>query len=151
MVHTCPWELFNFTQLYGLVTTQGLVPTSVIPSTQRDDASSSPSVRASQTLKTSSHGASIRQKTTLSSGIVAETFPGKVELPSSNFNPLDQRTLKVRIKVGPERVAQYNAQIYSLGLTSPSSSEGNSHDESDELLPETHETPDESPAYILKV
>lgn len=131
---------------------EGPAPKSVIPSTQRDDASSSPSVRASQTLKTYSHDASIRQKATLSSGKVDETFPGKVELPSSKLgNPLDQRTLKVRIKVGPERVAQYNAQIYSLGLTSPSSSEGNSHDESDELLLETHEIPNESPTYMLKM
>lgn len=131
----------------GHVTTQGPVPKSVTPSTQRDEASSSPIVRASQPLKTSS-----RQKETLSSVKVAETFPGKVELPSSKLaNSLDQRTLKVRIKVGPERVARYNAQIQSLGLTSPSSSEGNSPDEGDELLLETCEIPNESPAFMLKV
>ncbi|KAH6816605.1 CW-type Zinc Finger [Perilla frutescens var. frutescens] len=131
---------------------EGPAPKSVVPSTQRDDASSSPSMRASQTLKISSHDASIGQKASLSSGEVAETFPGKVKSSSSKLsNPLDQRTLKVRIKVGPERVAQYNAQIYSLGLTSPSSSEGNSHDESDELLLENHEIPNESPAYMLKM
>lgn len=131
----------------GRVTTQGPAPKSVKPSTQRDDASSSLSVRESQTLKTSS-----QQKATSSLGQVAETFPGKLKLPSSKLgNPLNQRTLKVRIKVGPERVARYNAQIHSLGLTSPSSSEGNSHDESDDLLLETHEIPNESPTYILKV
>ncbi|XP_042037065.1 cysteine-tryptophan domain-containing zinc finger protein 3-like isoform X1 [Salvia splendens] len=117
---------------------EGPTPKSVTPSTRRDDVSS-PSVRSS------------RQKATLPSSKVSETFPGKVELPSSKLaNPLDQRTLKVRIKVGPERVARYNAQIHSLGLTSPSSSEGNSQDESDELLFETRERLAESPAYILE-
>ncbi|XP_047980733.1 cysteine-tryptophan domain-containing zinc finger protein 7-like isoform X2 [Salvia hispanica] len=116
---------------------EGPIPKSVTPSTRRDDVSS-PSVRSS------------RQKATLPSSEVSETFPGKAELPSSKLaNPLDQRTLKVRIKVGPERAARYNAQILSLGLTSPSSSEGNSQDESDELLSET-QRPAESPAYILE-
>lgn len=151
MVHICVCS-FHLLSSMGCVTTQGPAPNSVTPSTQRDESSSSPSMHASHTLKTSFDDASIRQKATLSSGKVAEAFPGRVELPSSKSgNPLDHRTLKVRIKVGPERVAQYNAQIYSLGLTSPSSSEGNSHDESDGLLFESHETPNESPANILKV
>ena len=130
---------FSFTRHHGRVTTQGPTPKSVTRLTRGDDASS-PSVHSS------------RQKATLSSGKVAETFPGKVEPPSSKLgDPLDQRTLKVRIKVGPERVARYNAQIHSLGLTSPSSSEGNSQDESDELLLETRETLTASPAYMLEV
>ncbi|KAL1548483.1 cysteine-tryptophan domain-containing zinc finger protein 3-like isoform X2 [Salvia divinorum] len=118
---------------------EGPTPKSVTHSTRRDDASS-PSVLSS------------RQKATLSSGEVAETFTGKVEPPFSKLgNPLDQRTMKVCIKVGPERVARYNAQIHSLGLMSPSSSEGNSQDESDELLLETRETLAESPAYMLEL
>ncbi|XP_042054976.1 cysteine-tryptophan domain-containing zinc finger protein 3-like isoform X2 [Salvia splendens] len=118
---------------------EGPAPKSVTRLTQGDDASS-PSVRSS------------RQKATLSSGKVAETFTGKSEPPSSKLGHLlDQRTLKVRIKVGPERVARYNAQIHSLGLTSPSSSEGNSQDESNELLLETRETLTESPAYMLEM
>lgn len=130
---------FSFTRHHGRVTTQGPAPKSVTRLTQGDDASS-PSVRSS------------RQKATLSSGKVAETFTGKSEPPSSKLgNLLDKRTLKVRIKVGPERVARYNAQIHSLGLTSPSSSEGNSQDESDELLLGTRETLSESPAYMLEV
>ncbi|KAK6130516.1 hypothetical protein DH2020_035744 [Rehmannia glutinosa] len=119
------------------------------PSTQRGGiSSSSPSMRTSQTLKTTPFdNASVRQKATVCSDKVGEVFP-----PSSKgVNPPDQRTLKVRIKVGPERVAQYNAEIYNLGLTSPSSSEGNSHDESDGLFIESHETPNESPANILKI
>lgn len=89
-----------------------------------------------------------------SSNNIVETFPGKVERPSNKSGyPPDHRTLKVRIKVGPERVAQYNAEIYNLGLTSPSSSEGNSNDESDGLMLELHEseTRNESPTNILKV
>ncbi|KAL6581924.1 hypothetical protein OROMI_005938 [Orobanche minor] len=114
------------------------VMVSHLPSTQRD---------VSQALKTSFDDASNRQKTNVTCDKVAEILP-----PSNkSVNPPDRRTLKVRIKVGPERVAQYNAEIYNLGLTSPSSSEGNSHDESDELLIESHQTPNESPAKILKV
>ncbi|KAK6117361.1 hypothetical protein DH2020_048879 [Rehmannia glutinosa] len=137
----------------GCVTTQGPTPNSAMvpdpPSTQRGGiSSSSPSMRTSQTLKTTPFdNASVRQKATVCSDKVGEVFP-----PSSKgVNPPDQRTLKVRIKVGPERVAQYNAEIYNLGLTSPSSSEGNSHDESDGLFIESHETPNESPANILKI
>ncbi|GFP81947.1 hypothetical protein PHJA_000338000 [Phtheirospermum japonicum] len=101
----------------------------------------------SQTLKTPSNDASIGRKAIVSSDKVAE-----VVLPPSKLgNQPDQRSLKLRIKVGPERVAQYNAEIYNLGLTSPSSSEGNSGDESDGLLIESHETPNESPGSILKI
>ncbi|KAL3626118.1 hypothetical protein CASFOL_029667 [Castilleja foliolosa] len=101
----------------------------------------------SQTLKTPLNNASIGQKATVSSDKVA-----KVVLPPIKpGNPPDQRSLKLRIKVGPERVAQYNAEIYNLGLTSPSSSDGNSGDESDGLLIESHETLNESPASILKI
>ncbi|KAL3648851.1 hypothetical protein CASFOL_005254 [Castilleja foliolosa] len=99
------------------------------------------------TLKTPFKDASIGPKATVSSDKVAEV----VLPPSKSGNPPDQRPLKLRIKVGPERVAQYNAEIYNLGLTSPSSSEGNSGDESDGLLIESHETPNESPASILKI
>ncbi|KAL0388762.1 UNVERIFIED_CONTAM: hypothetical protein Sradi_2758000 [Sesamum radiatum] len=134
---------------------EGPAPNSVMvpdaPSAQRNGSSSSPSLCASQTFKISSEDASIRHKATLSANKVAEALPGKVELPSSKSGNLpDQRTLKVRIKVGPDRVAQYNAEIYNLGLTSPSSSEGNSHDESDGLL-ESHETPIDSPDNILQI
>ncbi|KAL0348696.1 UNVERIFIED_CONTAM: hypothetical protein Sangu_1097400 [Sesamum angustifolium] len=134
---------------------EGPAPNSVMvpdaPSAQRNGSSSSPSLCASQTFKISSEDASIRHKATLSANKVAEALPGKVELPSSKSGNLpDQRTLKVRIKVGPDRVAQYNAEIYNLGLTSPSSSEGNSHDESDGLL-EFHETPIDSPDNILQI
>lgn len=133
-------------------TPQGRGPNPVMLSTQRDATSSSPSMPPSQTLKISSSlGASAREKDTLASGKVAQAFPGTVELPSSKLENLpDRRTLKVRIKVGPERVSQYNAQIYSLGLTSPSSSEGNSPNESGLLL-DSREAPNESPAHMLKV
>ncbi|KAL8047692.1 hypothetical protein ABFS82_07G016800 [Erythranthe guttata] len=102
-----------------------------------------PSMHISQTSKTTVDGSSIRQKATLLSENVAEACPEKVELPSSKSgNPL-----KVRIKMGPERVAKYNAEIYNLGLTSPSSSEGYSHDESDGLV----SSPNESPRNILEI
>ncbi|KAL8524992.1 hypothetical protein ACS0TY_014573 [Phlomoides rotata] len=132
---------------------EGRGPNPVMLSTQRDATSSSPSMHPSQNLKISSSlGASVREKDILASGKVAQAFSGKVELPSSKLDNLpDRRSLKVRIKVGPERASQYNAQIYSLGLTSPSSSEGNSHDESDGLPLDSREAPNESPTYMLKI
>ncbi|KAL4564789.1 hypothetical protein LXL04_028860 [Taraxacum kok-saghyz] len=53
------------------------------------------------------------------------------------------RSLKVRIKVGCDKSARKNAAIYSgLGLSSPSSSMGNDHEDSDGI-------PLDSPATIL--
>ncbi|KAI3459285.1 hypothetical protein Pfo_015948 [Paulownia fortunei] len=111
------------------------------PFPERYCSASPPSMcRPSRNLKFTSENASIKQKASLSSDQVAE--PGKVELPTNKSGNLtDQRTLKVRIKVGSERMAQYNAEIYNLGLTSPSSTAGNSPDE----------TPNESPANILQI
>lgn len=48
-------------------------------------------------------------------------------------------------------VEQYNAEINSLGLTSPSSSTEDSPEESSRLKLEHCETPYESPAKILQV
>ncbi|XP_065863608.1 cysteine-tryptophan domain-containing zinc finger protein 7-like isoform X2 [Euphorbia lathyris] len=62
----------------------------------------------------------------------------------------DQRTLKVRIKVGPDSAARKNAAIYSgLGLdNSPSSSLGNSPEVSGGMP--SQKTADECPTSILK-
>ncbi|KAG8372966.1 hypothetical protein BUALT_Bualt12G0122000 [Buddleja alternifolia] len=112
------------------------------PSTQRSNSVSSPGMRPSQTLKLSSEDGSMQQNGSLASDQFAEACPGKVELPyNKSGNKTHQRTLKVRIKMGPERLEQYNAEIHNLGLTSPSSSAGNS----------PPVTPGESPADILQI
>ncbi|KAK8635093.1 hypothetical protein V6N13_022970 [Hibiscus sabdariffa] len=67
--------------------------------------------------------------------------------------PTDQKTLKVRIKVGSDAKVQKNAAIYSgLGLDdSPSSSCGNSPEESGGTVTASPGTTNESPTKILQV
>ncbi|KAL4290579.1 hypothetical protein GQ457_14G014430 [Hibiscus cannabinus] len=67
--------------------------------------------------------------------------------------PTDQKTLKVRIKVGSDTKVQKNAAIYSgLGLDdSPSSSCGNSPEESGGTVMASPGTTNESPTKILQV
>ncbi|KAF3951070.1 hypothetical protein CMV_023246 [Castanea mollissima] len=68
-------------------------------------------------------------------------------------NPTDQRTLKVRIKVGCDNSERKNAAIYSgLGLDdSPSSSPGDSPVDSRGTSPISQETTDRSPTSIIQV
>ncbi|OVA04331.1 zinc finger protein [Macleaya cordata] len=80
-------------------------------------------------------------------------FTPKHKPVNKSINPTEQKTLKVRIKVGPDRMsAQTNAEIYSgLGLDiSPSSSLEDSAAESGGLSLESHDAPDESPASMLR-
>ncbi|XP_075521654.1 cysteine-tryptophan domain-containing zinc finger protein 3-like isoform X2 [Primulina tabacum] len=123
------------------------------PATQRNDfSSSSTSIVPSRNFKVSSKDRSIKEKTSVSSHKDAEAFTGKAEVPpSKSDNPTEQRTLKVRLKLGSEMVAQYNAEINNLGLTSPSSSTEVSPEESARLRLEHCETPYESPAKILQI
>ncbi|KAK8539346.1 hypothetical protein V6N13_104412 [Hibiscus sabdariffa] len=67
--------------------------------------------------------------------------------------PTDPKTLKVRIKVGSDTKVQKNAAIYSgLGLDdSPSSSCGNSPEESGGTVMASPGTTNESPTKILQV
>lgn len=84
---------------------------------------------------------------------VAEKSPLKGETSNRPGNPTDQRTLKVRLKVGADNSGQKNAAIYSgLGLDySPSSSLGNSLEESEGISPISQETIDKSPTSIIQV
>ncbi|XP_072974596.1 cysteine-tryptophan domain-containing zinc finger protein 3-like [Typha angustifolia] len=73
---------------------------------------------------------------------------------SKPVNGSDQKTLKVRIKVGSDNLfAKNKAAIYSgLGLdVSPSSSSEDSPDLSDGLSTELRDMPDESPQTIIKI
>ncbi|KAE8736057.1 Tetratricopeptide repeat-like superfamily protein [Hibiscus syriacus] len=82
---------------------------------------------------------------------------GKPALKDVSFNrdeiPTDQKTLKVRIKVGSDNKFQKNSAIYSgLGLDdSPSSSLGNSPDESGGTVTASPGAKNESPTKILQV
>ncbi|KAA8549191.1 hypothetical protein F0562_000875 [Nyssa sinensis] len=84
----------------------------------------------------------------------AEEFSSKCELMKSSANPSDQKTLKVRIKVGSDNLStQKNAEIYSgLGLdVSPSSSLDESPTDSEGFSREPQDGPDESPTSILQI
>ncbi|XWS08617.1 hypothetical protein CRYUN_Cryun40dG0017200 [Craigia yunnanensis] len=89
----------------------------------------------------------------LSSAQVAE----KSALKDESFNrariPNDQKSLKVRIKMGSDNKAKKTAAIYSgLGLDySPSSSLGNSPEESGGTVMISQETTSKSPFRILQV
>ncbi|XP_059435060.1 cysteine-tryptophan domain-containing zinc finger protein 7-like isoform X2 [Corylus avellana] len=83
---------------------------------------------------------------------VAEKSPLKDESSNRSGNLTDQRTLKVRIKVGCDNLARKNAAIYSgLGLDdSPNSSLGNSPAESGGMSPISGEMTDMSPTGIIQ-
>ncbi|KAM5569020.1 cysteine-tryptophan domain-containing zinc finger protein 7-like [Rosa sericea] len=83
---------------------------------------------------------------------VAERCSLKDEMSNRSGNPADQRTLKVRIKMNSDNTSRKNVAIYSgLGLNSPSSSFGNSPDESGEMPPASQVNVDESPTNIIQV
>ncbi|XVF66250.1 hypothetical protein PTKIN_Ptkin10aG0020300 [Pterospermum kingtungense] len=88
-----------------------------------------------------------------SSALVAEKTALKDESVKSARIPSDQKTLKVRIKMGSDNKDKKNAAIYSgLGLDySPSSSLGNSLEESGGTMTISQETSSESPTRILQV
>ncbi|KAL0459633.1 UNVERIFIED_CONTAM: hypothetical protein Slati_0590500 [Sesamum latifolium] len=83
----------------------------------------------------------------------AEGSSLKTEVSKKSVNPSDQRTLKVRIKVGSENLpTQKNAEIYSgLGLVvSPSSSLDDSPAASGGQCGKLLDVPEESPTSILQ-
>lgn len=140
----------------GCVTIQGIPHYfGVLPNaafSHRNGANASPAIHPLQNSKAPSVDGSVRQDA-ISSDQVAESCPTETGFPSSKSNnQTDQRKLKVRIKVGSDRTTQRNVAIYSgLGLISPSSSAGNSTEESGGISCEPHEIPDESPSRILEV
>lgn len=76
------------------------------------------------------------------------------DLVNKSSNRFDQKTLKVRIKMGSDNLStRKNAEIYSgLGLdVSPCSSLDGSPTDSEGLSHEPQDTPHESPASILQV
>ncbi|CAN4106191.1 unnamed protein product [Withania somnifera] len=82
----------------------------------------------------------------------SKKFPAKHEVPMiKSLNPTDQRTLKLRIRVGSDKTAQKSTALHtSLGLISPSSSMENSPTESGEILSKFQDIYSDSPASILQ-
>ncbi|XP_060197841.1 cysteine-tryptophan domain-containing zinc finger protein 7-like isoform X1 [Lycium barbarum] len=79
-------------------------------------------------------------------------FPAKHDVSMiKSLNPTDQRTLKLRIRVGSDKTAQKTTALHtSLGLISPSSSMENSPTESGEMLSKFQEIHSDSPSNILQ-
>lgn len=137
------WVILFYLKIVGCVTIQGAPQIYTAPT------------EVSLSMKTGTVSGNMQSLNIpkVTSAQVAEKHPWKHELSSSKpVNPPDQRTLKVRIKVGSDNTAQKNAAIYSgLGLISPSSSTGNSHEESGGVPFESQYLPGESPSCILQV
>lgn len=83
---------------------------------------------------------------------IGATCLSKNETTASNLsNPTEQRSLKVRIKVGSDKSARKNVAIYSgLGLLSPSFSTGNYPEDSGGQPTESHDITHYSPGSILR-
>ncbi|KAK1430835.1 hypothetical protein QVD17_13876 [Tagetes erecta] len=81
-----------------------------------------------------------------------ETFLSKSEATAGNLvKPTEQRSLKVRIKVGSYKPAIKNDEIYDgLGLLSSPSSTSKNHEGSGDPPVESHDTPLGSPDSILR-
>ncbi len=94
----------------------------------------------------------LKKDLSLRSTQVIEKCSLKNETSNRTNNPTDHRTLKVRIKMSSDNMARKNAIYSGLGLDdSPSSSSGNSPEESGGVPPVTQESVKESPTNIIQV
>jgi hypothetical protein len=144
------WGSLVYLSTVGYVTIQGAsqnlkAPSNKAPSLRLGTASCSD--HPLHNSRVASADVSIKQNQ------VAEKSPLKDESSNRSGNLTDQRTLKVRIKVGCDNSARKNAAIYSgLGLDdSPNSSLGNSPAESGGMSPISREMTDMSPTGIIQV
>ncbi|XP_077240735.1 cysteine-tryptophan domain-containing zinc finger protein 7-like [Tasmannia lanceolata] len=97
---------------------------------------------------------SAKRELVISTSHVAGDLTPKNDSGDKSANATDLKTLKVRLKVGPDNVlARKNAAIYSgLGLdNSPSSSLEESPDGSSELSPDVRDACEESPMTVLRI
>ncbi|KAL8530864.1 hypothetical protein ACS0TY_007769 [Phlomoides rotata] len=129
-------------------------PRKLHPEDQRQNlfasSSASPSTRSHTTsAKAVSVGNSLK-----GNGYLQSRHADESSIKSGiNKSVNDQRTLKVRIKVGSENLpTQKNSEIYSgLGLVSPSSSMDDSPTTSEGQCGELLDVPEESPTSILQI
>lgn len=145
-----------YLRIVDCVTIQGVPQKSLVPSDvplPPKHRTTSPGMHLLHDPKVASADGLVKTDSCLLPAEVGAMVPPKHE-PSltKSVNPTDQKTLRVRIKMGPDNAAQKNAAIYiGLGLTSPSSSMGHSPKESGGEPFESQDTLDESPASILQV
>ncbi|KAL6971308.1 hypothetical protein U1Q18_030987 [Sarracenia purpurea var. burkii] len=150
------WEILVYMSSVLCVTIQDAPQNSTAPSDADQSmglGTASCSLHSLHTARATSGDVSAKQDSCLSSAKMIEKVQLKHEpVPNKPVNPADQRTLKVRIKVGSDNTARKNTAIYTgLGLISPSSSMGNSTEESGGMPSECQVTPDESPNRIIQV
>ncbi|KAK7329412.1 hypothetical protein VNO77_23579 [Canavalia gladiata] len=126
-------------------------PTNVPPLARPENASHSS--HSFHDLRAASVNDSVKKDKGVSSSDIAERCTLKDNTTKKTGNPTDQRTLKFRIKMKSNTLAQKNAEIYSgLGLdNSPSSSMGNSPLESEGMPPVSEENAEDSPTGIIQV
>lgn len=127
------------------------LPSNVPPSVTHEAASGS--TWSFDTLRAPLVDHSLKKEIGISSNAVTERCPLKDDCTNKSGKSTDQITLKFRIKMKSDMSAKKNAAIYSgLGLdNSPSSSMGNSPEESEGMPPLSQETVDESPTGIIQV
>lgn len=116
-------------------------------------STASDSVHSFHNLRAPPVDDSVKKDTGISSNVVMEKCTSKNECASKSASSTDQRTLKLRIKVKSDILANKNVAIDS-GLVldnSPSSSTGNSPEESGGMSPVSQETPEGSPTGIVQV
>lgn len=117
-------------------------------------SSSAPlAVRHGAVLKAPSIHDTVKQDISMSATRTEEPTL-RSDLVNKSSNRFDQKTLKVRIKMGSDNLStRKNAEIYSgLGLdVSPCSSLDGSPTDSEGLSHEPQDTPHESPASILQI
>lgn len=126
-------------------------PSNVYPSMRL--ATASHRAHSLDNAKAASVNASMKKDIGISSNVGDGRWPLKDDDTNKSGNSTDQRTLKFRIKMKSDNVAQKNAEIYSgLGLDiSPSSSMENSPEETGGMPLISQETGEESPSRIIQV
>ncbi|RDX82563.1 hypothetical protein CR513_36627, partial [Mucuna pruriens] len=125
-------------------------PSNAPPARLENASNSSHSFRG---VRETSVNDSVKKEQGISSSDIDERCTLKDDTTKRTGNSTDQRTLKFRIKVKPNILAQKNAEIYSgLGLdNSPSSSMENSPEESEGTPPISQENAEDSPTGIIQV
>ncbi|TXG71763.1 hypothetical protein EZV62_000342 [Acer yangbiense] len=130
---------------------QNLKPTLNAPPSVRLGTTTSCSDHPLQNSGVSSGVVSASHDLHASSAEVAMKFIMKDKSLNKMGHPADQRTLRLRIKMSSDKVAQKNAAIYSgLGLDNSPSSSRESAEESRLIKPLSQGSADESPTSILQ-
>ncbi|TKY72634.1 bidirectional sugar transporter SWEET12 [Spatholobus suberectus] len=126
-------------------------PSNVPPSARLENTSCSS--HSFRDLRAASVNDSVKKECGISSSDIGERSTLKDDTTKKPGNSTDQRTLKFRIKMKSNILAQKNAEIYSgLGLdNSPSSSMGSSPVESEGMPPVSQANAEDSPTGIIQV